>query len=311
MPAPDDVTAAVAGDLVLEIRRVGYGQADALRLIEEVQQEYVVRYGGRDDTPAGARHVRPADRQLLRGLPGRRAGRLGGVAAPPGAAPTAPRTAPRSSGCTSRRPPAGTAWRGGCWPTSRPPPRPPGPRRWCSRRGPGSRRRSRCTCRRATRRSPGFGHYRDAPESRCFGKLLPADAGSGSGSRPQRPRRPSSRRAATRLVATVTARMPTTTASEASVGISGTSGQLQVAPVQRQLHADEGQDRGQAVAEVHQLAQRALEHEVERPQAEQGEGVGGEDQVGVPGDAVDRRHRVDREDDVGGQHRERRPGRAA
>jgi GNAT superfamily N-acetyltransferase len=35
----------------LEIRRVGYGQADALRLIEEVQQEYVRRYGGRDDTP--------------------------------------------------------------------------------------------------------------------------------------------------------------------------------------------------------------------------------------------------------------------
>ena len=35
----------------LEVRRVGYGQADALRLIEEVQQEYVARYGGRDDTP--------------------------------------------------------------------------------------------------------------------------------------------------------------------------------------------------------------------------------------------------------------------
>jgi GNAT superfamily N-acetyltransferase len=35
----------------VEIRRVGYGQADALRLIEEVQQEYVARYGGRDDTP--------------------------------------------------------------------------------------------------------------------------------------------------------------------------------------------------------------------------------------------------------------------
>ncbi len=34
-----------------EIRRVGYGHPDALALIEEVQEEYVVRYGGRDDTP--------------------------------------------------------------------------------------------------------------------------------------------------------------------------------------------------------------------------------------------------------------------
>lgn len=35
----------------LEIVRVDYGHPDALRLIEEVQQEYVVRYGGRDETP--------------------------------------------------------------------------------------------------------------------------------------------------------------------------------------------------------------------------------------------------------------------
>jgi GNAT superfamily N-acetyltransferase len=40
-----------AGATVLEIRRVGYGQPDAMRLIEEVQEEYVQRYGGRDDTP--------------------------------------------------------------------------------------------------------------------------------------------------------------------------------------------------------------------------------------------------------------------
>ena len=35
----------------LEIRRVGYGQPDAMRLIAEVQAEYVQRYGGPDDTP--------------------------------------------------------------------------------------------------------------------------------------------------------------------------------------------------------------------------------------------------------------------
>ena len=33
------------------IDRVGFGHPDALLLIEAVQEEYVARYGGRDDTP--------------------------------------------------------------------------------------------------------------------------------------------------------------------------------------------------------------------------------------------------------------------
>jgi GNAT superfamily N-acetyltransferase len=36
---------------MMNIQRVGYGHPDALRLIEEVQEEYVIRYGGRDETP--------------------------------------------------------------------------------------------------------------------------------------------------------------------------------------------------------------------------------------------------------------------
>lgn len=35
----------------LRIVRVGYGHPDALRLVAEVQAEYVVRYGSPDDTP--------------------------------------------------------------------------------------------------------------------------------------------------------------------------------------------------------------------------------------------------------------------
>ena len=35
----------------LRIERVPYGHPDALLLVEEVQAEYVRRYGGRDDTP--------------------------------------------------------------------------------------------------------------------------------------------------------------------------------------------------------------------------------------------------------------------
>jgi GNAT superfamily N-acetyltransferase len=38
-------------DTGLRLERVGFGHPDALLLIEEVQQEYVARYGGRDDTP--------------------------------------------------------------------------------------------------------------------------------------------------------------------------------------------------------------------------------------------------------------------
>lgn len=35
----------------LRIERVGFGHPDAMRLIAEVQAEYVVRYGGEDETP--------------------------------------------------------------------------------------------------------------------------------------------------------------------------------------------------------------------------------------------------------------------
>ena len=35
----------------LEVVRVAYGQPDAMRLIAEVQTEYVARYGGQDETP--------------------------------------------------------------------------------------------------------------------------------------------------------------------------------------------------------------------------------------------------------------------
>jgi GNAT superfamily N-acetyltransferase len=41
------------------IKPVGYGDADASRLIAEVQQEYVVRYGGRDGTPVDPAEFAP------------------------------------------------------------------------------------------------------------------------------------------------------------------------------------------------------------------------------------------------------------
>jgi GNAT superfamily N-acetyltransferase len=43
----------------LRIERVGYGHPDAMLLIAEVQAEYVVRYGSRDDTPLDALMFEP------------------------------------------------------------------------------------------------------------------------------------------------------------------------------------------------------------------------------------------------------------
>jgi len=48
---PDDAVSGPILTLVHRIDRVGFGHPDALVLIEAVQEEYVARYGGRDDTP--------------------------------------------------------------------------------------------------------------------------------------------------------------------------------------------------------------------------------------------------------------------
>ncbi|MCQ4080073.1 GNAT family N-acetyltransferase [Streptomyces sp. RB6PN25] len=43
----------------MNIRRVRYDHPDAVRLTEQVQQEYVERYGGPDETPMDAAHFDP------------------------------------------------------------------------------------------------------------------------------------------------------------------------------------------------------------------------------------------------------------
>ena len=45
--------------MTLEFRPAGYDDAAAAALIELVQQEYVVRYGGRDDAPVDPAEFRP------------------------------------------------------------------------------------------------------------------------------------------------------------------------------------------------------------------------------------------------------------
>lgn len=45
--------------LALDIRPVAYDHRDARRLVDEVQQEYVIRYGGPDETPLEHTHFSP------------------------------------------------------------------------------------------------------------------------------------------------------------------------------------------------------------------------------------------------------------
>lgn len=62
----------------LEIRRVGYGHPDAVRLIAAVQAEYVARYGGPDETPLVPMVFEPPDGSFFVGY-------LDGVAVATGA----------------------------------------------------------------------------------------------------------------------------------------------------------------------------------------------------------------------------------
>jgi GNAT superfamily N-acetyltransferase len=51
----------------MNIRRVGYGHPDEMRLIDQVQAEYVVRYGGPDETPLDPLMFEPPEGTFLVG----------------------------------------------------------------------------------------------------------------------------------------------------------------------------------------------------------------------------------------------------
>jgi GNAT superfamily N-acetyltransferase len=51
----------------VQIKQVGYGDPDASKLVSEVQQEYVVRYGGPDGTPVDPAEFTPPSGLFLVG----------------------------------------------------------------------------------------------------------------------------------------------------------------------------------------------------------------------------------------------------
>ena len=80
------------------------------------------------------------------------------------------------------------------------------------------------------------------------------------------------------------------------------------------LHADEGEDDRQALLQVLEAVVHVGEQEVQRPQAEDGEGVRREHDELLVADGQHGRHRVDGEHHVGGldehEHGEQRRGQA-
>ncbi len=157
----------------IEIRRVGYGHPDALRLIAEVQAEYVVRYGGPDETPLDPLMFEPPDGSFfvgyLDGAPiATGAWRRSGVAAF-GTTDTVEvkrmYVAPAARGRgVARRMLAHleeSAHRGGARAVVL---------------ETGLRQPEAIGLYESSGYTPvaSFGYYRDAPLSRCFGRLLPA-----------------------------------------------------------------------------------------------------------------------------------------
>src|SRR5699024_4332923 len=89
---------------------------------------------------------------------------------------------------------------------------------------------------------------------------------------------------------------------------------VRVQGVQHQLGADECQDGGQAVVQVHQLVQQPVDNEEQLPQSHQGERVGREDQVDLLGEAEDRGDGVHGEEHVraaDGDHHDQHRGDVA
>lgn len=186
-PAPGPPDGHLAAPTWWRVERAPYGHPDVLRLVEEVQAVYVARYGGPDETPLDPAMFEPPAGSFFLGYLGQRAVATGAwrrtTAAtlpglPPGAdlaevkrmyvSPTAQRrglarrmlahleTSAAATGVKGMVLETGTAQpeaialyeSAGYVPV------------------------------------PGFGHYRDSPLSRCFGRVLPSLTGQPDASGP-------------------------------------------------------------------------------------------------------------------------------
>lgn len=164
----------------LRLAQVGYGHCDATRLIAQVQQEYVVRYGGPDESPVEPVLFEPPSGSFFVGYVDHGAGEVEAVAT--GAwrrtdvsalgtrrtaeikrmyvVPTARGAGHARTMLTHLELSASAAGVGALLLET------------------GTRQPEAIALYQSSGyiRVPGFGHYRDAPLSRCFGKRLVVDS---------------------------------------------------------------------------------------------------------------------------------------
>ena len=161
-----------------DLRQVDYHDTDAQLLIDEVQQEYVRRYGGPDGTPVDRDEFSPPNGHFVMLYEAGRPVAMGGW------------RFSEEARARARGPGAGGGAEADVRDPGEPRPRarphragPPGADRRRSRRradGAGDRRRRsrkpwRCTGPPGTADVPAFGHYADSPDSIHLGKrLIPA-----------------------------------------------------------------------------------------------------------------------------------------
>lgn len=156
----------------LRIERVPYGHPDAVRLIEQVQQEYVARYGSRDESPVEPEMFEPPGGSFFVGYAGDAAVSTGAWRRSPVAAFDTKEVAEikrmyvvreaQRAGHARRmlahleRTAAET-----------------GVRAMILETGIVQPEAIALYTSAGYQPIPGFGYYRDSPVSRCFGKLLP------------------------------------------------------------------------------------------------------------------------------------------
>jgi hypothetical protein len=108
------------------IERLPITHPDAMLLIEAVQQEYVERYGGRDNTPMDAAELAPPVGAFFVGYVDERPVMIGAWRLRPDVNRLGSTRAAEVKRMYVAPPPAVRAWPSGCSPTSRRPPATPG-----------------------------------------------------------------------------------------------------------------------------------------------------------------------------------------
>ena len=157
--------------------RVGYGHPDAMLLIAEVQAEYVVRYGGPDNTPLDPLMFEPPLGSFYVGyLDARRRTAAGGDrrVAGPRRRRGVRHPAHRRDQADVRRPgrPGREGWRARCWRTSSETAAEAGAEAMILETGTAQPEAMALYESSGYTPIPSFGYYKDEPLNRCYAKPL-------------------------------------------------------------------------------------------------------------------------------------------